>query len=134
MGTVDRAWPAGELDQDVVARLLEIDGTGEALCAVAALFIRDAPGQVEALAGAVAKGDIDGVRTCAHTIRGSAATFGARRLALLSGRMEHEASKGTLPHPKDDVPRLSAALDVAVDQLTELMRHYGFVPKVPKLT
>jgi two-component system, sensor histidine kinase and response regulator len=116
------------LDQHVLDELDELDGTGEALRSLVTLFLRDAPPRVEALADAAARHDAEGVSAAAHTIKGSAATFGARILADLASRIEHEAGEGKLPDD-DDVNAVRAALDDAMARLHDVIGHD--VPDAP---
>lgn len=110
------------LDQDVLDQLAEIDGTGEALRSLVTLFLRDAPPRVEALADAAARRDAEGVGAAAHTIKGSAATFGAHILADLASRIGHEAREGKLPDA-DDVNAIRAALEDAKARLHDVISH-----------
>jgi HPt (histidine-containing phosphotransfer) domain-containing protein len=58
------------------------------------LFIRDEPAKVETLAAAAAH-DTESVRTTAHAIKGSAATFGALTLVQLTNRIEQDSPKAS---------------------------------------
>jgi len=108
------------VDQGALDQLAGIDGTGEALRALVKLFLRDAPMKLEALADAIARRDATSVHATAHSLKGSAATLGQRRLAQLIGRIEGEASEDKLPDP-DEVHRLRAALDEAMARLLAII-------------
>jgi HPt (histidine-containing phosphotransfer) domain-containing protein len=55
------------------------------------LFVQDSRGRVEKLANASETGDYLALRSVAHSLKGSAGTIGARRLADLSHRLEMHA-------------------------------------------
>jgi PAS domain S-box-containing protein len=56
------------------------------------IFLQDTPARIEVLRDAIARGDRDGLRREAHTLKGSAANIGAEGLAALSREMETAAA------------------------------------------
>jgi CheY-like chemotaxis protein len=71
------------------------------LDAAATLYLREAPGQMEALRRAAARGEAATVAEVAHQLKGSSGQVGARALAALAARLqeqeEREALEGTAP-------------------------------------
>jgi HPt (histidine-containing phosphotransfer) domain-containing protein len=67
------------------------------------LFVQDSRGRVDTLSEASATGNNHALRTVAHSLKGSAGTMGARRLADLCYRLELHA-KG--PADRDVSARL----------------------------
>jgi len=119
--TSQESFAAPGLDERALDQLVDIDGTGDVLRVLAALFLRDAPEKVESLSAAIARGDLDSVGRDAHFIKGSAATFGALSLARLVGDIEHGARAGALPEV-GTVVAVQAALD---DTIARLGRFIG---------
>jgi len=103
-------------DRDVVDQLVDIDGSGDTLRTLAALFVRDAPPRVDALRAAIMAGDVDEARRCAHGIKGSASMFGARRLTDAALALETAARSGKLP-ADDGVVAVADAMVVVADAL-----------------
>ncbi|EQD27423.1 multi-sensor hybrid histidine kinase, partial [mine drainage metagenome] len=60
------------------------------------LFLSDGAERVAALRSAEADGDGPAIGNIAHSLRGSAATFGARALAQLCAELQEQASSGEL--------------------------------------
>jgi CheY-like chemotaxis protein/HPt (histidine-containing phosphotransfer) domain-containing protein len=56
-------------------------------------FLEDATSQVAALGHAVQQSDTPALEAVAHSLKGSAATMGAVRLAALCGQLEHHAAR-----------------------------------------
>lgn len=127
----DPASAAEELDQRAVDELVAVDGTGEALEAVATLFIRDAPARMAALADAGGRGDAPEVHAAAHTLRGTAATFGAVELAELTRAIEAAALDGTIPGDAE-LASVRAALDATVSGLGALVHRHRHRQTAPE--
>jgi HPt (histidine-containing phosphotransfer) domain-containing protein len=88
------------LDQQVVARLnlrgLSDPRRGERLGDLTSLFFREDEDCLVGLRDAAAAGDTSTVHQLAHTLRGSAANFGARLLPGLCEQLERRAASGVL--------------------------------------
>jgi HPt (histidine-containing phosphotransfer) domain-containing protein len=78
-------------DPQVVRGLLETFGDPAPVVKVIRLFVKEAPGQVEAVAKGVSRGDQEEVRRAAHSLKSSAASVGARELSALSAKVEELA-------------------------------------------
>ena len=78
------------VDPEALARLRELGGAGgEALLeSLAEQFIEGGSVLLEALQSAVASGDSSAAGRAAHTLRGSAANFGAHALVLECAKIE----------------------------------------------
>jgi len=73
------------------------DGETTLLVRLSGILLRDTPPRLEELHGALARADADAVGRVAHTLRGSAANFGARRFSRLAGELEEIAEDLALP-------------------------------------
>ncbi len=115
-------------DVQQLKQLIDLDGTGEALAELTMLLQRTGPEQVDAVALAADQGDPDGVRRAAHTLKGSAATFGARELTGLSSAIAEAARSGELPD-KSTVEKLRLTLAATLERLNEqITRNQGAAP------
>lgn len=113
---LDDTPPPSPLDPSALAQLRELDDDGAALRALAELFLTSGPGKVDRLAAAVRAGDLPGVASAAHSLRGSAGTFGATELVELAGTIERDARDGEAP-PPDAVERIEQLFDSTVQAL-----------------
>jgi HPt (histidine-containing phosphotransfer) domain-containing protein len=89
---------------------------------VIGLFLRDTPGQLEAIRAGLGRADEEGVERAAHTLKSSAATVGATSLAQLAASTEDAARHGRVAEVSLLVPRLAAALTGAARRLATI-RH-----------
>lgn len=90
--------PAGEASETVVdaaaldsIRALDPNGGNEFLQRIIALYLSSAESLLQALEQAWAKGDLDGIRAAAHTLKSSSDQIGAHGLAALCREVENEA-------------------------------------------
>ena len=88
---------------DSKALLERVDGDRGAFRAVMAVFLEDAPLQIETLQGLLDRRDAAALRRQAHTLKGAAANIGAERLHQATVRIEQAADAG-------DLKRLEACL------------------------
>lgn len=58
------------------------------------IFLRDAPLQGLQVRRAMAEGDLESLRSTAHTIKGMASMFGAQRTVDAAARLEESARQG----------------------------------------
>lgn len=98
---------------DVEAALELTDGDAELLRELAAVFIADAPGQMDLVRTAVAGRDATGVREAAHSLKGSLRALSAAAAAALAQEIEHRGATGRL----DDLAALTAALGAELEGL-----------------
>ena len=98
---------------------LEIFGGDEGLMAEAAgVFLADAPRQLGAIVGALADADAGRARRHAHTLLGSAGSFGSGRVTAWAGLVERAAAAGDL----DEAERLLPSLARDVEALLAALR------------
>jgi HPt (histidine-containing phosphotransfer) domain-containing protein len=81
------------------------------------MFLARAPDQIAAALDAARRGDAEGVRKVAHTLKSSAGQLGAVSLQQLCIEAEHLAASGDAP----SLPPLVSAMD------TELERYRAWV-------
>lgn len=89
---------AAELDRTALDAIRDLDAGGAAnlLAQVVALYLGDAPALIARIRDGLQRGDADGVRTAAHTLRSSSANLGARQLARMCAALEAAARSGQL--------------------------------------
>ena len=90
----------GRVDEEILGELFEImaAGGGDGLITAYDLFLTGVPARFAQMEGALADGRFDDAARAAHTLRGSAGSFGARRLSalttLVEQRCRHEDAAG----------------------------------------
>jgi HPt (histidine-containing phosphotransfer) domain-containing protein len=94
-----------------------LGGDDEVLEQLIALFRTEAPRYLGALRGGLAKGDVDGVRRIAHTIKGAAQAITAGQAAALATVIEDWAARV----PLDTLTVLVDALDREVAELDAVL-------------
>ena len=82
------------IDENTIQELRE-EGGG-LLSDLVAMFIEEVPGQLAMLDAALAKGDTAAARLTAHTLKGTAANFGAARMQALASALEMKGRDGSL--------------------------------------
>lgn len=80
-------------------------------------FVKDLQVNLTALASAIGDKDSQLVRRLAHTIKGSAANFGALRLVVVSQDLEDSANDGVL----DDAPEKLSAIQMESDVVLKFL-------------
>ena len=106
-GSADRA---DVIDAAVLVELQQLDREGSDIGEVVTLFARSSAERLDELRGAVAAGDSDTIRRVAHSLRGSSATFGARRVADLTLALEMTADRDDLRTAPEILVRLDGEL------------------------
>jgi PAS domain S-box-containing protein len=94
--TGDSAEIGRGLDEDVIARLRELDAVAGGMEELADLFLRDAAGTIASMRLAAEVNDDGAVAAGAHSLKGSAGNFGARRLMELCEEVEGFVTEGRL--------------------------------------
>ncbi len=85
-------------------------------------FLGHVAGQVEALATALERGEVDEVRRGAHTLKANAATFGAAPLADLCRELEAAGKAGTLEGGSRVLSRIEVELGRVTGELGSILR------------
>jgi len=115
--------PPGDLD--VPGALARVGGDKAMYTNVLGAFAREmvlAPDQVHAHLRA--EQNTDAVRAL-HTLKGLAATVGARHLAAVAARLEHKVRNGALPEEHENlVDTLRTAIDALADTLMPVLQQY----------
>jgi CheY-like chemotaxis protein/HPt (histidine-containing phosphotransfer) domain-containing protein len=95
-----------------VAMMVErLDNDEEIAREIAGIFVESSEGLFAELADAIPKGDLEAVRTRAHSIKGSAGNIGATALYDLATAMEFAGRDGKLDEAERLLPKLRANLD-----------------------
>jgi PAS domain S-box-containing protein len=87
---------APPIDPSVIDRLVSTFGGSHAVAELIDTFLEHGPQQLEELRGTVGRGDPEGARRAAHTLKSNAAAFGATDLADLARDLEAKAASGSL--------------------------------------
>jgi two-component system, sensor histidine kinase and response regulator len=113
----DSAEDGNALDEDVVARLTELDAVAGGMEELAEMFLKDAAGTIASMRSAAASNDDGAVAAGAHSLKGSAGNFGARSLMDLCEEVERLVTAGRLDQSRhamlrmeDELGRVGAAL------------------------
>ena len=104
-------------DAAVVAALRET--VGEVVGSMIEAFVEDTPVYLSQLRVAIDADDVQQTRELAHTIKGSAANFGALELVELSRELEERALQSDLHNAIEQVNKLAAAFDRLCDDLKQ---------------
>ena len=67
--------------------------------------------RLKTLATAVEMDDCENVKSCAHSIKGSTANLGAKRLSKLAHRLENMASQGDLSQARELLKKIRAEFE-----------------------
>jgi HPt (histidine-containing phosphotransfer) domain-containing protein len=105
---------------DYEAALGHVGGDAELLRELAGVFLSEEPGMRGALEAAVRQRDPAQVKRAAHTLKGSASTFGARAVFDAARRLELMGAGNNLQGADEAWAELTAALDGLCAALREL--------------
>ena len=109
MGTSSASPPAGaddRVDEEILDELFVVmgDGGADGLLKACDLFLAGVPSRLADVRAALAEGRLEDAAQGAHSLRGSAGTFGARRLSAMTLTLERLGREG-------DVRGATALLD-----------------------
>ena len=104
---------------DAVLERLEEDVGSDRLPGMLQIFAAEARRLVAGIEGAVARGDLDAARNHAHTLKGSAGTFGAPALQSAALALERAAAEGNADLTRLRLPTLTAAARGSLDLVTK---------------
>jgi two-component system sensor histidine kinase/response regulator len=113
---------SGPLDSALIAGLRELGV--EEFGKLVALFLKDGAGRVAALRSAEAVGDGSAIEKLAHSLKGSAATFGAGSLAQRCDELQVLASSGDLA----ESARLIDSVDAGFLKASQALREELLIP------
>ena len=94
---LDATAPANAAQFDISSALERLGGNASVLMRVLQIFARDLPRQPQELATLLARAQGDEARRLLHTLKGTAATVGAHRLAAVAAEAEQRLSRGLVP-------------------------------------
>jgi PAS domain S-box-containing protein len=100
--------PGATLDASALDRLRETVGTEQALAELTQTFLGDTDRLLEELRLDLEAGRAAEVRRHAHTLKSTAASFGATELSALCRRLEDLAGEGSLDGAAELLPRIDA--------------------------
>jgi HPt (histidine-containing phosphotransfer) domain-containing protein len=88
---VGTAHTEAPVDREVLARLRRLQGEDEPdiVADLAGILLKDARSRLEAVEGALQKGDAPAVERAAHTLKGGSGSMGARGMSGLCAQLEH---------------------------------------------
>ena len=125
----ESAYRSLSYDVKVIESLRE--AVGEVVSSMVAAFIEDTPVYLEKLRVAGIENNARHVRDMAHTIKGSAANFGAHDLVRLSKVLEDRAAQEDLSRVLDHVAKISGAFDILKNDLKQELSPINQAAKVP---
>ena len=106
---------------DIERGLKTMRGNGTKYLRMLTLFVDSHAADAAQLASALAADDLDAVKALAHTLKGSAGTVGAMRIADAAAAL-HAAIRDN-PQARADVDTLGKTLIAELDALVESVRH-----------
>jgi len=112
--------PTPAVDPAALERLSEMTGGDpEFVRELIDTYLDDAPGQLEALREAVARGVVDDAIRPAHSLKSNSASMGADRLAELCRALEADARAGAVADGDGRVARIGAEFQRVRSELLE---------------
>jgi CheY-like chemotaxis protein/HPt (histidine-containing phosphotransfer) domain-containing protein len=110
--------PDAAVDPQVLARLRELETDVPGLVAdVVSVFLRETPDRIERIQAALKSGDLPGLESAAHGLKGSAGAVGAQRLAQLCEAIERHGRERDAADCSASVAALAPAFIEARDIL-----------------
>lgn len=109
------------LKQESIDQILNLGGTS-LLGKMIDAFIRSSPERVESAVESIQQGDLETIHRSAHSLKSSAANFGAVQLVELVSELEQVAREGDGERSAELVRDLPATYESAVRQLEDLRR------------
>ena len=101
-------------------RALQRPGTPDMLARIIDIFLQETPAGIEQIQQSVAEGDLETVRTTAHSIKSSAAYLGASSFSARMAELESAARETQLSHCQDLCLNLEQDCASVIDSLLEL--------------
>lgn len=109
---------------DATRALAAAGGDRAILCEIAELFLDDVPRRIGALHEALATNDLAAIASLAHSLRGSAAIFGAEALVQSTLRLELLARERRPEPLPSAMARVEFSLGKLVVALTDLVKQF----------
>ncbi len=116
-------------DPAVIESLRE--AVGAVVSSMIKAFVEDTPIYIDKLKVALQENNARQVRDMAHTIKGSAANFGAHKLVAVSRQLEDEAGRDNLQNGPELMEKIAQAFDVLRDDLKQEVSADYQTAKVP---
>mgnify|MGYP001077010058 CR=1 FL=1 len=82
------------------------------------IFLEDVPRRMEELMGAMGRGDVEGVRRAAHSVKGASLAIGAERCAGAASALEAAAAAGESARIRGLFDRMERELDFVIRAIT----------------
>ncbi|HUQ62648.1 MAG TPA: PAS domain S-box protein [Acidimicrobiales bacterium] len=101
------------VDEDLLAELLEMlaDPSSSEVPAILELFLNETSKRLEGIQAAVGSGDLPEASRLAHSLKGSAGSFGARRLSSIGGEIEAACGRADTDAVSTQLPALRSEFD-----------------------
>lgn len=109
---------AAAIDRGALRQLQEQLG-GAGLSQLVSAFLERAPDRLTRLRAAAGEGDADKVREQAHSLKGTARSFGAAEMGEIAARIEHQAAAGSLGLAREMVAELADSFERTRAELEE---------------
>lgn len=101
------------LDKEVIASLrdLQDEGDPDIIIELSDLFFENAPGKIEAIRGAIERGDAKALHVAAHSLKGSSSYLGASKLSALAKELENMGRAGSLEGAGEKLAQIESEYD-----------------------
>jgi HPt (histidine-containing phosphotransfer) domain-containing protein len=118
---------SADLDDDVLRQLrdLALEGEDDPLPEIMEIFLRDTAERVRHVREAVAHRDASALQSVAHSLKGSAGTFGAITVRNLSAELERIGRDGTVHGATPLLLELEAAAERTRQALHSRLEQQG---------
>jgi len=98
--------------------LSRVGGDSAHLRGLEGIFLEDVPRRMEELMGAMGRGDVEGVRRAAHSVKGASLAIGAERCAGAASALEAAAAAGESARIRGLFDRMERELDFVIRAIT----------------
>ncbi|MBF0379702.1 MAG: transporter substrate-binding domain-containing protein [Magnetococcales bacterium] len=107
------------INPEVLASLRE--DFGDVFAPTLSKFLDNLPERINAISDAASREDHEGLAKSAHTLKGTAATFGADRLSDISLQLEQTGKKGQLPSDNKLITAILAEGEVVKKEILKIL-------------
>jgi HPt (histidine-containing phosphotransfer) domain-containing protein len=118
---------AAAVDRGAVQQLQDQLGP-DGLTELVTAFLAGTPDRLAALRAVAGTGDAPALRERAHSLKGSARSFGAAEMGEIAARIEHESAAGSLRYADLLVTELACAFERTQVELEQYLARNGSDP------
>ena len=111
---------AAAVDRGAVQQLRDQLGP-DGLIELVTMFLARTPDRLAKLRAVAGAGDAPALREHAHSLKGTARSFGAAEMGEIAARIEHESAAGSLRHADELAAELSGAFERTQTELEQYL-------------